>query len=167
MPQARLCFFILTTGRRCNLPPSVWNLIAHVSLLARREHRVELAALSFCHSHCCCLQPSCFRAKHVTWKWTPGYFGGNVPLPLLHNPVSGIVKLSFDQNLVCLSSVLSLVRLVPFLSARVCHFSLTRFSWAAGQHTTIFYTQFSKDFITIYSFPYSLLWLNFSFLHII
>jgi hypothetical protein len=42
---------------------------------------------------------------------------GMGPFPLLHNPVSGIVKLSFDQNLVCLSSVLSLIRLVPFLSA--------------------------------------------------
>jgi hypothetical protein len=38
-----------------------------------------------------------------------------------------IVKLSFDQNLVCLSSFLSLVHLVPFLSARVCHLSLTPF----------------------------------------
>jgi hypothetical protein len=33
----------------------------------------------------------------------------------------------FDQKLVCLGFVLSLVRLVPFLSALVCHFSHTLF----------------------------------------
>jgi hypothetical protein len=49
------------------------------------------------------------------------------PFPLLHNSVHQIVKLSFDQKLVCLSSILSLVHLVPFLSALVCHFSHTLF----------------------------------------
>ena len=52
---------------------------------------------------------------------------GMGPSPLLHNQVLRIVKLSFDQNLCCLSSVLPLIRLVPFLSARVCHLSHTPF----------------------------------------
>ena len=80
------------------------NLFAQVSLLAKRERGAELAALSFCHSHCLYL-PNCSRAKHVvTWNWTPGWFGGNGPLPLLHNPVSGIVKLNLDQMVVLVPS---------------------------------------------------------------
>jgi hypothetical protein len=39
-------------------PPSAWSLFAQVSLLPRREHGVESAALSFCHSHCCNLLPA-------------------------------------------------------------------------------------------------------------
>jgi hypothetical protein len=84
----------------CNLPPS-----AQVSLLARREHVVEPAALSFCHSHCWSLPPCCSGAKHVvTCNFTPGWFGGNGPLPLLHNRVSYIVKSNPDQS-GCLVSI--------------------------------------------------------------
>jgi hypothetical protein len=82
-----------------------WNLFAQVSVLARREHGAELAALSFCHSHCRCLPPCCSGVKQVvTWNFTPGWFGGKGPPPLLHNRVSEIVKLNLDQT-GCLGSI--------------------------------------------------------------
>jgi hypothetical protein len=100
MPQPSLFFFILTTGRRCNLPS-----LKTVCSGFRREHGAELATLSFCHSHFHCLTPCCSWVKHVvTCNFTLRWFGGKGPLPLLHNRVSEIVKLNLDQT-GCLGSI--------------------------------------------------------------
>ena len=103
MPQPSLFFFILTTGRRCNLPSPAWNLFAQVSVL--ESIGAELAALSSCHSHCRCLPTSC--SGPITCSPGPilqDDLAGIGSLPLLHNWVSEIVKLSFDQNFVLATS---------------------------------------------------------------
>jgi hypothetical protein len=121
----------------CNLPPPLppaWNLAEQAWLLVitRRSRGggagcvwggVESATLLFCHSHCCYLPPICSRV----FTWSPAarlqrWFGGNGPLPLLYNPVFPNIKIELWSGS-CLSSVLSLIHLVPSLSARVCRFS--------------------------------------------
>jgi hypothetical protein len=102
----------------CNLPPPPQPEIRlnrfdcyHQEIIG-----VEPAALSFCHSHCCYLRPSCSRV--FTWSPAAGHrrwFGGNGPLPLLYNPVflNIIIELWSGS---CFSSVLSLIHLVSSFS---------------------------------------------------
>ena len=101
MPQPSLFFFILTTGRRCSLPSPAWNLFAQVSVL--ESIGAELATLPSCHSHC--LPSSCSGAITCSpATLLQDDLAGIGPLPLLHNSVHELVKLSFDQNFVLATS---------------------------------------------------------------
>jgi hypothetical protein len=69
-------------------PPPMKSGWSGLTVSTKRASGVEPATLSFCHSHCYYLLPSCSWAN----TWPPetglqGWFGGNGPLPLLHNPV--------------------------------------------------------------------------------
>ena len=103
MPQPSLFFFILTTGRRCNLPS-----LKPVCSGFRREHGAELAALSFCSATptaaACPAMLFMSQQGVVPCNFTPGWFGRKGPLPLLHNRVSEIVKSNLDQT-GCLVSI--------------------------------------------------------------
>jgi hypothetical protein len=98
MSQPSLFFFILTTGRRCNLPRPL-SLKPGWTGFTKRASGLEPATLSFCHFHCYCLPPSC--SGTITWSPETGlqeWFGGNGPLPLLHKQVSGHSKIEPWSN---------------------------------------------------------------------
>jgi hypothetical protein len=100
--------------------------------------QVEPATLSFCHSHCCYLPPSCSTV--CTWSPAAGlgrWFGGNAP-PFFISPCFRILKLSFDQNLVLALSFLSLPRFPLFFQIPRCLPGLNLDIWAAGRPQQVF-----------------------------
>ena len=113
-PQVQPCSQIIS----CNLRTLSLKSVSSGFTISKKRTGMEPATLSFCHSHCCYLLPATCRLavpESTTWSPATGLqdcLAGISPFPLLHNPVHGIVKMSFDQKPIFLAPSLSR-RLAP------------------------------------------------------